>query len=228
MVETISSSEHSPAIKSDNAAVNGNKVSLPPGVAEQQWQIKKSRETVQEIDLRAIASSEHAERLDRAADAIGRKLAALFPPPLGYKCSRKRYRPFSEWPNVFGMRLYVRRRLLERYEIQLEPKDSEYRTLGSSLCGSNLISEIRNYVVIALGVIFLLISLHWLSLLRHSLGEFAALTPVMLLMLVASAMGVCMGLFQLPINLLLWIGADKHQRQGKRQQMKKEIKELMQ
>ena len=227
IMETISRSEDSPSRDLNNALVSGDRASLPPGAAEPQFQINKKREMVQEVDLRTVAPSERGEKLERVADAIAGRIDALFPPKSGYKFFCKRYRPFREWANVFGVRLYVRCGLLEGYEVQLEPNDPEYRTLTISLYDSNLISDIRNYIVITLGVAFLLISLNWVNVIRYSLGEFAAVTPMVLLMLAAGAIGVCMGLLQLPINLLLWIGTDKHQQNREEQHVKEEIKEII-
>ena len=88
--------------------------------------------------------------------------------------SRKRYRPFKEWQNIFGIRLYVRRGLFDGYEIQLEPTDSECRELAISMCPSHLISDIRKYVSLAIGAVIFVLSFWWVPDIRNWLGDFGA------------------------------------------------------
>lgn len=199
---------------------------LPPGIGELSVQIKKKKDRVKEIDLRTIPHGQRAACIERIADVLETKLGSLCPTTAGYKYSRKHYRPFQEWKNVFGIRLYVQHGLLRGYEIQVEPKDSECRMLTISMCPSSLIADIRKYVSIGMGIVFLLISFKWLPLIRYWLGEFSQLTPLVMLVIAVAALALTTGLLQIPIGLLRILVSDKQREEVQKQQIKLGLQEV--
>ena len=86
---------------------------VPPSAGELSVQIKKKRDLVKEIDLTSIGKSQRGACVEKIADMLEAKMTSLCPSAEGFKCSRKRYRPFKEWQDIVGIRLFVRRGLLE-------------------------------------------------------------------------------------------------------------------
>ena len=199
---------------------------LPPGTGDLSIQIKKKKEPVKEIDLQSIHISQRGTSIEKIADGLEARLVLLFSGNLGFKVTRKRYRPFKEWKEVFGIRLFVRRGLLDGYELQIEPNDSESRKVTISMCPSNLAGEIRKYISIAVGAAFVLISLKWVGDISHWLGDFSRLTPLVLLALFVAALGVCAGLLELPIRLGRLLVTNKQTEEAQKREIKGEIQEM--
>jgi hypothetical protein len=200
--------------------------SLPPGIGELSIRIGKKKDPVKEIDLSTVPWGERVRCFETIADLLEAKLVHLCPLAAGFKCSRKRYRPINGRKDVMGIRTYLRRGLLEGYEIQLEPNDADYRKLTVSISASSLVSDIRKYITIVIGVGFLLFSLKWLPVIQHSLGQFAQLTPLVLLALILAVMGVCAGLLQVPISLARLLGTHKQREEIQKQGLKSGIAEV--
>jgi len=211
----------SPAAKTDSQPA-----SLPAGVAESSLEIKKKRERLKEIDLTTVFGVQRVGCFDRIATLTEDSLFSLFHKTAGYRCSRKRYQPFPGRKGVFGVRLYARRGLLEGYELQVEPNDFEYRKVCISLSASNLISDIRKYISITVGVIFVLLSLRWLPEIQRWLGEFSRLTPIVVLFAFLAALGVCAGALQIPISLLRLFGVDRHKEESQKRSIRSRIEEI--
>jgi hypothetical protein len=199
---------------------------LPPGAGELSIQIKKKKDPVKEVDLRTIPFSERAACIERIADSLEAKMASLCPVEAGFKYSRKSYRPFKEWKNIFGIRIFVRRGLFDGNEIQLEPNDSECRRLTVSMCHSSLISDIRKYVSIAIGVVFVLKSFKWLPVIAYWLGDFSRLTPIVMLAIFVAALALSAGLLQLPISLLRLLISNKQNEEAQKQRIRVGIREM--
>jgi len=199
---------------------------LPPGVGELSIQIKKKKDPLKEVDLRTVPESQRAACVERIADLLEEKLVSLCPIAAGYKYSRKRYRPFREWKDIIGIRLFVRRGLLDGYEIQLEPNDSERRMVTISMCPSSLISDIRKYVSIAVGIAFVLISFKWLPVIAYWLGDFSRLAPIVLLAIFVAALGLAAGLLQAPISLLRLLVSNKQTEEAQKQGIRVGIQEM--
>lgn len=200
--------------------------SLPPGAGELSIQIKKKKDPVKEVDLRTIPIGERAACVERIADLLEEKIASLCPVAAGFKYSRKAYRPFKEWKNIFGIRIFVRRSLFDGYEIQLEPNDSECRGLTVSMCPSSLISDIRRYISIAVAVAFFLISFEWLPIIGDWLGDFAQLTPIVMLAIFLIALALSTGLLQVPISLLRLLVSNKQTEAAQKQRIRVGIQEM--
>jgi hypothetical protein len=175
---------------------------LPPGTGDLSIQIKKKKEPVKEIDLKTVPLGQRAAYVTGIADLLEAKLLSLCPLAAGFKLSRKRYRPIKGRDHIFGLRIHVRRGLLDGYEIQIEPNDAEYRTLVISMCSSSLIDDIRRYVTMGVGAVAFLASIIWMGTIEHWLGQFAQLTPFVLLAILLATLGLCAALLQAPISLL--------------------------
>jgi hypothetical protein len=199
---------------------------LPAGIGERSVQIKKKRDSIKQIDLRAVAVSDRMAHLKRVADMLEARLNSLCPIADGYKCSRKHYRPFREWKDMFGVRLFVRRGLLSGYEIQVEPDDSECRKLTISMCRSTVMADIRKHVSIAVGIVFVLLSIKWLSLIEYWLGDFARFTPIVLVLIFLAALAVSTGLLQIPIGLLSLLVSDKQSEEVQKEGIRMSIREM--
>lgn len=200
--------------------------SLPPGVGELSIQIKKKKDPVKEVDLRTLPFGERAACISRIADSLAAKMASLCPVEAGFKYSRKSYQPFKEWKNIVGIRIFVRRGLFDGNEIQLEPNDSECRRLTVSMCHSSLISDIRKYVSIAIGVAFVLRSFKWLPVIAYWLGDFSRLTPIVMLAIFVAALAVSAGLLQVPISLLRLLVSNKQNEEAQKQRIRVGIREM--
>jgi hypothetical protein len=201
-------------------------LSLPPSATELSLQIKKKRDLIKEIDLRAVAKGQRGASIERTAELLEAEIVSLCPRTAGYRCSRKRYRPFKEWRDIFGIRLFVRRGLFDGYEIQVEPKDSECRQLSISICASNLISDLRRYASMALAAVFVMISLKWSYVVQYWLGDFAELTPLVMLAIFVGAVGISTGLLQLPIHLLRLLMSDQQRAEAQKQGIKIGIQKM--
>ena len=198
----------------------GQEFPLPKSAREVSFEIKKKRDPITEVDLTTMVQSERAVCVERVADALGAKLMSLCPRADGFRLSRKVYRPFKEWRDVIGIRLFVRRGLLYGYEIQVEPSDSETRRLMISMCPSSLVSDIRKFVMIGVGVVFLLISFGWLNTVGYWLGDFAELTPIVMVAVCLAVVAVSGGLLQLPISLLRLLCYNKEREAAQKQEIK--------
>ena len=174
-----------------NVGETKQQANLPKGLAEASFEIKKKRDKVKEIDLRTVADGQRNAYVDRVAEVLEAKLLALFP---GYRCSRKRYSPFPERKYIFGIRLFVQQGLLNGYEIQVEPNDSDCRALTISMCPSSLIADIRRYVAMAVGVVFVVLSIIWMPVIQNWLGDFSELTPLVMLVIILGALAGSAGL----------------------------------
>jgi hypothetical protein len=215
--ETISAC---PAAEQNNAAV------LPPGAGELSIEIKKKREPVKEIDLRTIHVTQRAMSIQRIADLLETKIAVICPGAAGFKVSRKQYQPFKEWKHVFGIRLLVRRGLLDGYEIQIEPRDSESRQLMISMSASSLIGDIRRYASMAIGAILFVVSFTRLREISHWLGEFSQLTPLVMVAVLIAAIGLCTALLELPIRLVRLLVSNKQKQEAQKRELKLGIQEM--
>lgn len=199
---------------------------VPPGASELPFQIKKKRDLVKEIDLTSIGKFHRAGYVERIANMLEAKVASLCPNSAGFKCSRKSYRPFMESQNILGVRLFVRRGLLEGYEIQVEPNDSEYRRLTISICHSNRLTDYRRYASMAVGAVFLVVSFQWLSTVQHWLGDAGELTPLVMLAMFVVVVGIATGLMELPIRLLRVLLTNKQREADQKQGIKLGIQEV--
>jgi len=195
---------------------------LPPNIGERSFEIKKKRDAIREIDLSTIPREQRAAHIEKTADVVGAKLGTLCP---GYSYSRKQYRPFNEWKNVFGVRLFVQHGLLRGYELQVEPNDSECRKLTISMCPSSRLADIRRYTSIAVAVVFFVYLLQWWTLIQNSLDDFARLTPVVIVVLSVAAGALSMAVLQLPILLLTSLFSDKHKEEVQKQQIRLGVQE---
>jgi hypothetical protein len=98
---------------------------------------------------------------------------------------------------------------------------------GISMCPSSLISDIRNFIVIGVGGVFLLLSFAWIETVQDWLGDFAGLAPVVLIAVCAAAAGLTAGLFQLPISLLRLLTFNKQLAEAQKQGIKSAIHEAI-
>src|SRR5215213_9293903 len=199
---------------------------VPPSAGELSFQIKKKRDLVKEIELTTIGNGQRMASVERVADMLEAKIAALCPSTAGFKCSRKRYRPFNEWQNVFGIRLFVRRGLLEGYEIQVEPNDSEFRRLTISICHSNRLTDFRRYASMAVGAVFIVVSFQWWPAVQHWLGDSSEFTPLVILAMIVAVIGIATGLMELPIRLLRLLWSDKRREEAQKQGIKVGLQEV--
>ena len=199
---------------------------VPPSAGELTFQIKKKRDLVKEIDLTSIAKSQRGACVERIADMLEAKMTTLCPSTEGFNCSRKRYRPFKEWQDVVGIRLFVRRGLLEGYEIQVEPNDSESRRLTISICHSNLISDVRRYATMGVGAVFIVISFKWWTTMQYWLGDSGEFMPLVMLAMFLAVIGIATGLLHLPISLLRLLLSNKQREEAQKQGIKLSIQEM--
>jgi len=215
-----------PAVGVNSAEDETSAPVLPTSTGDVSIQFKKKKEPVKEIDLQSTHISRRGASIERIADGLEAKLVLLFGDNAGFKVTRKRYQPFKEWKDVFGIRLFVRRGLLDGYELQIEPNDSESRKLTISMCSSTLIDEIRKYVSIAVGATCVLISLKWASDISHWLGDFSRLTPLVLLALFVVALGLCTGILTIPIRLARLLVTNKQTEEAQKREIRVRIKEM--
>ena len=201
-------------------------VNLPKGLAEGSIEIKKKRDRVHEIDLRTVPDVQRGVCVEKVAHAVEARLASLLPTADGYRYKRKQYRPFPEWKHVFGIRLFVQRGLLSGYEIQVEPDDSECRKLTISMCSSNLITEIRMYLSIAMGLAFVVLAFKWTSLIQAWVGGSLQLTMIAMLFMFLAAAGVSLGLLQIPISIMRLVVSDKQKEEDQKRQIKVGVQEV--
>lgn len=199
---------------------------VPPRAGELSFQIKKKRDLVKEIDLTSVGKFQRAACVERIANMLEAKIASLCPNIAGFKCSRKSYRPFTEWQNVLGVRLFVRRGLLEGYEIQVEPNDSECRRLTISICHSNRLTEYRRYASMIVGALSVVVSFQWLSTVQQWLGDASEITPLVILVMVVAVVGIATGLMELPIRLLRLLLTNKQREAAQKQGIKLGIQEV--
>jgi len=199
---------------------------VPPSAGELTFQIKKKRDLVKEIDLTSVGKFHRAACVERIAGMLEAKIASLCPSTAGFKCSRKSYRPFTEWQNIVGVRLFVKRGLLEGYEIQVEPNDSECRRVTISICHSNRLADFRRYASIGVGAVFVVVSFQWLSTVQHWLGENAEITPLVILAMFVAVVGIATGLMELPIRLLRLLLTNKEREAAQKQGIKVGIQEV--
>lgn len=199
---------------------------LPPRKGDPSIQFRRKKEAVKEIDLQSTHISQRGASIERTADVLEARIVLLFGENAGFKITRKRYQPFKEWKDVFGIRLFVRRGLLNGYELQIEPNDSESRKLTISMCPSSLIGEIRKYVSIAVGATFVLISLKWVGDISHWLGDFSRLTPIVLLGLFVTALGLSAGIMELPIRLARLLVTNQQTEEAEKREIKVKIQEM--
>jgi len=199
---------------------------VPPSAGELSFQIKKKRDLVKEIDLTSVGKFHRAASLERIANMLEAKIESLCPSTAGFKCSRKTYRPFTEWQNVLGVRLFVRRGLLEGYEIQVEPNDSECRRLTISICHSNRLTDYRRYASMGVGAVFVVVSFQWLSTVQHWLGDSGELTPLVILAMFVAVVGIATGLMELPIRLLRLLLTNKQREAAQKQGIKIGLQEV--
>ena len=199
---------------------------IPPSAAEVSVQIKKKRDLVKEIDLTPVVKGQRAACIERIADMLEARIKSLCPSTSGFNCSRKRYRPFNEWPDIFGIRLFVRRGLLEGYEVQVEPNDSESRRLTISICPSSRISDIRKYGSMGVGAVFILASFKYWSTVQYWLGDSAEFTPLVLLAMFLVVLAIATGLLQLPISLLRLLLSNRQREEAQKQGIKLGIQEV--
>ncbi len=202
-------------------------VVLPPGVGDVAIEIKKKKEPIKELDLATVHISQRADSLDRIADVLQNKHTSICPVAAGFKYKRKHYRPFQEWKHVSGLRIHVRRGLLDGFEIQLEPKDSELRQVSISMCHSSLIGDIRRYVSIAVGALFVILSLSRFRDIASWLGDFSRLAPVVVLLLLCAVVGLSVASLELPIRLLRLGMLDRSQAEVRQKTIKVGIQEIV-
>lgn len=197
---------------------------VPASAGELSFEIKKNRDLLKEIDLRTVPQRERAAYVQRTAQMLEGKVASLF---AGFRCKRKSYRPFKEWPDVLGIRLVLRRGLLDGYEIQIEPKDSESRHVTISMCRSSLISDIRRYVAFAVGAVVIVM---WFGRLlenvRYWLGDLGELTPLVMIAIFLAVVGAAIGVLQLPISLLRLLVCNKETEEAQKQDLKVGVQEM--
>jgi hypothetical protein len=200
---------------------------VPASAGELSLEIKKKRDLLKELDLRTVAQSERAAYVQRTADALEAKVPSLFESAAGFRCSRKSYRPFKEWTDVSGVRLVVRRGLLDGYEIQIEPNDSECRRVTISMCPSSLISDIRRYVAMGVGAVYVVMSFSWLlENVRYWLGDLRQLTPLVMVAIFFAVVAVVIGALQLPISLLRLLICNKETEEAQKQGIKLGVQEI--
>jgi len=207
------------------AASHSHRQDLPQGTGERSFEIKKKRDAIKEIDLSTIPREQRAAHIEKTADVLEEKLGSLCPSTAGYSYSRKHYRPFNEWKNVLGVRLFVQHGLLRGYELQVEPNDSDCRKLTISICPSSRLADLRRYTSIAVGALFFMYSLQWWTEIRNSLNDFAQLTPLVLLVLAVAVGAISMALLQLPILLLNSLFSDKQNEEVQKQQIRLSVQE---
>lgn len=208
------------------ASENTQDFRVPPSAGELSFQIKKKKDLVKEIDLTTVESGQRMACIEGIADMLESKITSLCPSTSGFKCSRKRYRPFNEWQNIFGIRLFVRRGLLEGYEIQVEPNDSESRRVTISICHSNRITDFRRYASMGVGAVFLLFSFQWWPTVRYWLGDASEFTPIVILAMFLATIAIATGLMELPICLLRLLLTNKQREAAQKQGIKLGIQEV--
>ena len=200
--------------------------SLPRQGREPSIGFKKKRDRVKEIDLRIVGRLQRPAYVERVADVVEAKIMSVCPRANGFRCSRKRYRPFKEWKDVFGIRLFVRRGLLHGYEIQLEPNDSESRRLTISICRSNLITDIRRYISMGIAGVSVVLCFRWFWTVEYWLGDFSDLAPLVGLAFFLAVVGISTGLMELPIRLFRLLLTNKQHDEAQKQGIKVRIQEL--
>jgi len=120
----------------------------------------------------------------------------------------------------------VKRGLLEGYEIQVEPNDSECRRLTISICHSNRLTDYRRYASMGVGAVFVVGSFQWFSTVQHWLGDAAEITPVVILAMFVVVVAIATGLMELPIRLLRLLLANKQREADQKQGIKLGIQEV--
>ena len=200
--------------------------SVPPSAGELSFQIKKKRDLIKEIDLTSVTKDQRAACVESIAGTLETKIKSVCPSTSGFSCSRKLYRPFNEWQDVFGIRLFVRRGLLEGYEIQIEPNDSESRRLTISICPSSRISDIRRYGSMGVGAVFILASFKYWPTVQYWLGGSSEFTPLVMLAMFLVVIAMAAGLLQLPIIVLRLLMANKQREEAQKQGLKLSIQEM--
>lgn len=78
----------------------------------------------------------------------------------------------------------------------------------------------------AIGVVFVLISFKWLPVIAYWLGDFAQLTPIVMLVIFVVALALSAGLLQLPISLLRLFVSNKQTEAAQKQRIRVGIQEL--
>jgi hypothetical protein len=200
---------------------------VPSSAGELALEIKKKRDLLKEIDLRTVVEGERAPYVERVADMLEAKMKSLCPRTAGFSCSRKRYRPFNEWRDIFGIRVVVRKGLLDGYEIQVEPNDSESRQVTISMCPSSRISDLQKYISVVIGAVFFVMYFDWLlETVVYSLGELNQLTPLVMIAILVAFVGIAMGVLQLPVMLLRLLLSNKQHQEAQKQGIKVSIEEM--
>jgi hypothetical protein len=210
----------------EQATAKTGEFSLPPTVGELSIQFTKKKDRIKEIDLRTVPAANRVAWIETIADTMAKKMLSLCSPADGYKCSRKSYRPFKEWQDILGIRLFARRGLFEGYEIQLEPIDSECRKVAISMCPSHLISDVRKYVSLAVGAVTVVISFRWVPVIQYWLGDFSRLTPLVMVALFGLSAAAATGLLQVPVTLTRKLLIKKESEEAQKQEIRAGLQEM--
>jgi hypothetical protein len=199
---------------------------VPPRTGDPAFQYKKKKDRIKEIDLTGMDKGQRAAYVERMADMLQEKIMLLCPQTAGFRCSRKRYRPFKEWRDVFGIRLFVRRGLLAGYEIQVEPNDSDARRVTISMCRSSLISDIGRYVSISVGGLLFLILFTRMHTVEYWLDDFANLAPVFVLAVCVGVAALSLGLLGLLSRLLRLVFGNNDSEEAQKRVIRVGIREM--
>jgi hypothetical protein len=194
-----------------------------PRIGDPAFQYKKKKDRIKEIDLTGMVKGQRAACVERIADMLQ---ARIMSQAAGFRCSRKRYRPFKEWQDVFGIRLFVRRGLLSGYEIQIEPNDSESRRLTISMCPSSLMSDIGRYFSIGVGGLLFLILFTRMHTVEYWLDDFADLAPVVVVVVCVGVAALSLGLLGLFARLLRLLFANNDGEEAQKHGIRVGIKEM--
>ena len=133
------------------------------------------------------------------------------------------------WLNIFltfGIRVFVSRGLLEGYEVQVEPNDSDSRRLTISICTSSLITDICRYITMGVGAVLLVLSFQWWPTVKYWLGESGEFTPMVIFAMLLAATAMAAGLMQLPISLLRLLLSNKQRDEAQKHGIKLGIQEV--
>lgn len=210
--------EHSRASTEQTGDAN-----LPPRIGDPAFQYKKKKDRIKEIDLTGMGKGHRAACVERIADMLQERIMSQ---TAGFRCSRKRYRPFKEWQNVFGIRLFLRRGLFSGYEIQIEPNDSEFRRLTISMCSSSVISDIGRYFSIGVAGLLFLILFTRMHTVEYWLDDFADLAPVAVLAVCVGVGALSLGLLGLLTRLLRLLFANNNGEEAQKQGIRVGIQEM--
>ena len=200
--------------------------SLPEGLSEIDIEIKQKKEPVRQIDLRHVAITNRLGKVVYVGDFFESYCQQLYPKTGGYKYRRKQFSPFQEQPQLFGIKIIIQQGLFQGYQIDVEPNDSECRSVKLSISFSRQIEQITGIISIALAVITFIFLLTSMDSIGVFLGEISRFTTVIIFFGSLAALGTSFGLFQLLVYAFLYISKKYNKQKQEMAKLKQEIQAI--